>query len=95
MNLSKHKIVIERQRAKRIGKIIWIFTLVTGIIGWIYWNWYALLISFGLAFLGSAVYSYYIGKKIEKETGLNIYEQELVFKKHKQNHKLNEKKGEE
>lgn len=63
----KQKVIKERKKAKKIGYILWIVTIAIGIFGCIFWKWYALLISFGIALIFGSIYSYYIGKKVQKE----------------------------
>jgi hypothetical protein len=53
-----------------------------GLLGWIFWKWYALLISFGLAVLIGSIYSFITAKKMERETGLDINGQEMALKEY-------------
>lgn len=76
---TKAKIVKERKRAAKIGKILWVCILIIGILGWVFWKWYSILIAFLLAVVGSSVYSYLISKKIQRISGLDIHEQESTF----------------
>ena len=78
-NESSQKIVRERQKATKIGRILWLWILILGIFGWILWKWYSLLIAIALVIIGGSIYSYSVAKKVQKETGLNIYQQESAF----------------
>ena len=81
-DLSKRAIK-ERERAKNIGKKLWIIAIAIGILGCIIWKWYALLISIGLAFLAGSIYSYLISKRVLENTGLEVEELEAVLKAEK------------
>ena len=79
-NESKQVVIRERQKAKQIGRTLWIVTITTGILGWILWNWFAFPISIGLAFLIGSIYSYRVTKRVEVDTNLSIEEQEALLK---------------
>ena len=80
LNKASQKIRQEREKAKRIGYLIYVAILIIGILGWIFWKWYAMLIAFVLALILSSIYSVIVGKKIQKKYGLNIFEQEALYK---------------
>ncbi len=69
-----------RQRAKTIGYMLLLITLAIGFAGWYLWKWYALPISIVIAVLLGSLYSIIEAKRIQKKTGLNIDEQEMVFR---------------
>ena len=69
-----------QQNNKIIGKYIWLCMLILGILGLIFWKWYSVLIAIAIAFIVGSIYSYSVAKKVQKETGFNIYEQESAFK---------------
>ena len=69
-----------RQRLKAIGCMIWTVMLVTGIIGMIFWKWYSLILVFIAGYVSASVYSHLQSKRIERITGLNIYEQEIAYR---------------
>jgi len=79
-NESKQIIIRERRKTKQIGRILWIVTIIAGILGWIFWNWFAFPISIGLAFLIGSIYSYRVTKRVEIDTNLSIEEQEALLK---------------
>lgn len=74
------KIFKKRARLREAGKRIWGILVFIGLLGWIFWKWYALLISFGLAILIGSIYSFITAKKMERETDLDINGQEFVQK---------------
>ena len=74
------KVFKKRARLRKTGKCIWGIIISIGLLGWIFWKWYALLISFGLAILIGSIYSFITAKKMERETGLDINSQEMVQK---------------
>jgi len=78
-NKVAEKIAKEREKAKNLGKTMWVFMIIIGIVGWIAWKWYAFLISIMLALISGSIYSYLVGKRIKRETGMGIYEQELTL----------------
>lgn len=79
-NDSEQRIIRERRRARKLGHAFWIVLIIVGILGWAFWKWYALPISFGVAFLLGNVYSYLLVRKVEKETGLGVMEQDDVLR---------------
>lgn len=68
-----------RRRAKTIGCMIWPIMLVIGIIGAIFWKWYALVLALIAGFIFGSAFSYLQSKRIERITGLNIHEQEIAY----------------
>jgi len=69
-----------RRRAKAIGCMIWIAMIVIGIAGTIYWKWYAAPIALLAAFAFGSLYSIIETKRIERITGMKIYEQEEAYR---------------
>lgn len=80
LNEASQKIRQEREKAKRIGYLIYVLVLIVGILGWIFWKWYALLIALVLAFILGSIYSVIVGRKMQKKYGLDIFEQEALYK---------------
>ena len=68
-----------RQRAKTNGYMILVAVILLGIIGMIFWKWYALIIALVAALIFGFVFSILQSKHIERITGLNIHEQQLAF----------------
>jgi len=79
-NQPKQTIIRERRKVKQIGHILWIIIIVIGILGWVFWKWYIFPICITLAFLMGSIYSYRVTKRVERDTNLNIEEQEAVLK---------------
>lgn len=80
---QNNKIIIERKKASKIGKYLWLCIMILGILGLIFWKWYSILIAIAIAFIVGSLYSYSVAKRVQKETGFNIYEQESAFKNSK------------
>lgn len=59
--------------------MIWVIMLVIGIIGVIFWKWYALVLGLITGFIFGNAFSYLESKRIERVTGLNIHEQGIAY----------------
>ena len=73
-------IVLERQKQKQIGKIIWIIIIIVGLIGSNYFGWLFFLFVIIGAFIIGSILGIRTGKKIERMTGLDINSQMLTWK---------------
>ena len=75
-------ILTARKKARMIGGLLWGFIILAGILGWIFWKWYALVVVaiFGLLF--TSFYSLLQAKQISKQTGMTFEEQEKLLKEH-------------
>ena len=73
LNESRSRINKERNKATKIGQILWFVILSIGILGLIFWKWYSILIAIAIAFVVGSVYSYSVAKKVQKKTGLSVF----------------------
>lgn len=74
-------IMLARHRAKVFGYLIWFSIILVGILGTIYWKWYAFIIAICVMLPVSAIYSVQMTKKVQRLTGLAIHEQDELLKK--------------
>ena len=75
-------ILTARKKARIIGGLLLTFIILAGILGWIFWKWYALVIVVVFGILFTSVYSLLQAKQIAKKTGLTFEEQEKLLKEH-------------
>ena len=75
-------ILTARKKARIIGGLLLTFIILAGILGWIFWKWYALVIVVIFGILFTSVYSLLQAKQIAKKTGLTFEEQEKLLKEH-------------
>jgi len=66
-----------------IGGMLLAFIVLAGILGWIFWKWYALVIVIVVGLLFTSAYSLFQAKQIARQTGLTFEEQEKLLRKHK------------
>ncbi len=66
-----------------IGGMLLAFIILAGILGWMFWKWYALVIVVVVGILFTSTYSLLQAKQIARRTGLTFEEQEKLLKKHK------------
>ncbi len=76
-------ILTARKKARIIGGMLLAFIILAGILGWIFWKWYALIIVIVVGLLFTSTYSLLQAKQIARQTGLTFEEQEKLLKKHK------------
>lgn len=69
-----------RRRAKAIGCIIWPIILSFGFIGLYFWEWYALPIALLVGWLFGTIFSIFEVKRIQRMTGFDVNEQEILFR---------------
>jgi uncharacterized membrane protein len=75
-------ILAARKKARIIGGMLLAFIVLAGILGWIVWKWYALVIIVVVGLLFTSAYSLLQAKQIARQTGLTFEEQEKLLKKH-------------
>jgi len=75
-------ILAARKKARIIGGVLFAFIILTGVLGWIFWKWYALVIVVVGGLLFTSAYSLLQAKQIERQTGLAFKEQNRLLKKH-------------
>jgi len=75
-------ILAARKKARIIGGVLFAFIILTGVLGWIFWKWYALVIVVVGGLLFTSAYSLLQAKQIERQTGLAFKEQDRLLKKH-------------
>ncbi len=76
-------ILTARKKARIIGGMLLAFIVFAGILGWIFWEWYALVIVIVVGLLFTSGYSLLQAKQIARQTGLTFEEQEKLLGKHK------------
>jgi uncharacterized membrane protein len=76
-------ILTARKKARIIGGMLLAFIVLAGILGWIFWKWYALIIIVVVGLLFTSAYSLLQAKQIARQTGLTFEEQEKLLGKHK------------
>ena len=75
-------ILTARKKARIIGGMLLAFIVLAGILGWIFWKWYALVIIVVVGLFFTSAYSLLQAKQIARQTGLTFEEQEKLLKKH-------------
>ena len=75
-------ILTARKKARIIGGFLLTFIILTGILGWFFWKWYALVIVVIFGILFTSLYSLLQAKHISRKTGLTFEEQEKILKEH-------------
>jgi hypothetical protein len=75
-------ILTARKKARIIGGLLLTFIILAGILGWIFWKCYALVIVVIFGILFTSLYSLLQAKQISKQTGLTFEEQEKLLKEH-------------
>ena len=75
-------ILTARKKARIIGGMLLTFIVLAGILGWIFWKWYALIIVVVVGLLFTSAYSLLQAKQIARQTGLTFEEQEKLLNKH-------------
>ena len=65
-----------------IGGLLWGFIILAGVLGWIFWKWYSLVVVVIFGLLFTSLYSLLQAKQISKQTGLTFEEQEKLLKEH-------------
>jgi len=61
-------ILTARKKARMIGGILLAFIVLAGILGWIFWKWYALVIVIVVGLLFTSAYSLFQAKQIARQT---------------------------
>jgi 4-hydroxybenzoate polyprenyltransferase len=74
-------ILAARKKARIVGGVLFAFIILAGILCWIFWKWYALVIVVG-GLLFTSIYSLLQAKRIARQTGLTFDEQDRLLKKH-------------
>ena len=75
-------ILTARKKARIIGGLLLTFIILAGILGWMFWKWYALVIVVIFGILFTSLYSLLQAKQISRKTGLTFEEQEKLLKEH-------------
>ena len=75
-------ILAARKKARIIGGLLWSFMILGGILGAVFWKWYALVIVTVIGLLFTSIYALLQAKQISRQTGLTLEEQEKLIKKH-------------
>ena len=75
-------ILTARKKARMIGGLLWGFIILAGVLGWIFWKWYSLVVVVIFGLLFTSLYSLLQAKQISKQTGLTFEEQEKLLKEH-------------
>jgi uncharacterized membrane protein len=75
-------ILAARKKARIVGGVLFAFIILAGILCWIFWKWYALVIVVVGGLLFTSIYSLLQAKRIARQTGLTFDEQDRLLKKH-------------
>jgi len=75
-------ILSARKRAQITGGILLGGILLVGVLGWIFWKWYAFVIGILSGLLLNFAYSVWQVRRIGRLTGLSPGEQESLLKKY-------------
>jgi hypothetical protein len=75
-------ILTARKKARIIGGLLLTFLVLAGILGWIFWKWYTLVLVAIFGILFTSLYSLLQAKQISRKTGLSLEEQEKLLKEH-------------
>jgi uncharacterized membrane protein YqjE len=75
-------ILSARKRAQIMGGLLLGCITLAGVMGWIFWKWYALVIGVAAGLVLNFAYSIWQVRKISRITGLTPEQQERLLKKH-------------
>lgn len=75
-------ILSARKRAQITGGVLLAGIILAGVIGWIFWKWYALVTGVAAGLLLNFGYSIWQVRRISRVTGLTPQEQERLLRKH-------------
>ncbi len=74
-------ILSARKRAQITGGILLGCITLAGVMGWIFWKWYALVIGVAAGLLINFAYSIWQVRQMSRLTGLTPDKQEMLLKK--------------
>ena len=83
MDKSKkaERLVLEASdRARKYGMIYLVLIILAGILGALFWKWYALAAAVLIGLVFNFYYSLHQAKKIARRTGLGIEEQAAILR---------------
>jgi uncharacterized membrane protein YqjE len=75
-------ILSARKRAQIMGGLLLGCITLAGVMGWIFWKWYALVIGVAAGLVLNFAYSIWQVRQISRITGLTPEQQERLLKKH-------------
>jgi uncharacterized membrane protein YqjE len=78
-------ILSARKRAQITGGVLLGGIILAGLMGWVFWKWYALVIGVAAGLLLNFAYSIWQVRQISRLTGLTPEKQEMLLKKHSEN----------
>jgi uncharacterized membrane protein YqjE len=78
-------ILSARKRAQIMGGLLLGCITLAGVMGWIFWKWYALVIGVAAGLVLNFAYSIWQVRQISRLTGLTPEQQEMLLKKHTEN----------
>lgn len=81
MNRKKAAEIVgySRRKVKAIGCMVIPIMFLAGIFGWIIWKWYFFPLSIFLGIAFGSVFSILESKRIERITGFNIQQQQILY----------------
>lgn len=68
-----------RRRMITVGYVLWTLTFLFGLLGWIFWKWYAFPFAIIILHVIGCIYSFIQTGKIQRATGLTVSEQERLL----------------
>jgi putative flippase GtrA len=71
-----------RKKAQITGGALLGGIILAGVMGWIFWKWYAFVIGIAAGLLINFSYSIWQVRQISRLTGLSPEQQEMLLKKH-------------
>jgi len=74
-------ILSARKRAQIVGAVLLGCITLAGVMGWILWKWYALVIGVAAGLLVNFAYSIWQVRRISRLTGLTPEKQEMLLNK--------------
>ena len=74
-------ILSARKRAQIVGAVLLGCITLAGVMGWILWKWYALVIGVAVGLLVNFAYSIWQVRRISRLTGLTPEKQEMLLNK--------------
>ncbi len=74
-------ILSARKRAQIVGGVLLGCITLAGVMGWILWKWYALVIGVAVGLLVNFAYSIWQVRRISRLTGLTPEKQEMLLNK--------------
>lgn len=78
---AKKLILSVQKKAQITGGILLGCIILAGVVGWVFWKWYALVIGVAAGLLINFAYSIWQVRRMSRLTGLTPEKQEMLLKK--------------